>query len=845
VRIAMGVIEGIRNGQSLAALLGYQFERGLHDQENLFLDALIFEFRKQFPLAGNRLNDTKTEDDEVGIEAIEARNVVDGLALIEHVQAQTVANQTYPFGLGSKLPEVTETDKLEAINAQVQRIMNIHDAVADLAMAESVYQVVQGNYDRAAGTLEAFSKGNFPPTPEVVQTPRSGVILTHRVGLHFEGDLDPNDAGNTTPRSKGEPAINQWLKDYLPNSDDVFCEVEFFDQGINGVRTEQVTQSQLGLLPIDLLYMVTMDGEQQMKALDDRILSHVIDTFSPQPDAEIKIKYRAKQDGKYSFFELAPYLRNLRALILSSRPLRPTDIRLPNEADKSEEFTATINAAKITTVRDLLAPHSADLNTLFTDLETMLGSSDPDIVAVNAIDNIDLIITRYKQIADEISRFGLPGAAVAFTYDWRRQQFGALIGKLDDYVKRWEARLADFDQRILDYAALDPATSDQQKFNFLLSAGRLIWTPALIPLPTDPDQLRDDLNTNKRADFVTVLNELKNILDNSDQVSKLYKDIANTATDMAKHDLETIDLEDNKRAIVSFAYEMKAKTESLAKDISERLARVDTLLAGDPSAEAAKRIDELTEAARQLLGQEFVILPEFGLPAEQGAEWQNAWDNKDQLLQYLKNDEAIDFPIDDWLYGAARVREKLHHLESATMLSNALKDKDLELQPLQFPFRDNDSWLGLKFPKKKPGTDEAFVINEDKLLYTAHYHKDFDSADTLFCGVLIDEWTEVIPTTEETTGLTFHYDRPNTEPPQTLLLVTPADFTGQWEWQDLVDTLHDTLDLAKKRAVEPQHIASTAYSRFLPAILSEVATWPITSTLNFAYNNEIQFVLEQ
>jgi hypothetical protein len=31
VRLAMTLIEGIRNGQSLGALLGYQFERGLHD----------------------------------------------------------------------------------------------------------------------------------------------------------------------------------------------------------------------------------------------------------------------------------------------------------------------------------------------------------------------------------------------------------------------------------------------------------------------------------------------------------------------------------------------------------------------------------------------------------------------------------------------------------------------------------------------------------------------------------------------------------------------------------------------------------------------------------------------
>ena len=62
------------------------------------------------------------------------------------------------------------------------------------------------NYDRAAGTLDAFSKGNFPPTPEVALTPRSGRTLVHRVGLHLEGGLDPAAPANRTPRAKGEPA---------------------------------------------------------------------------------------------------------------------------------------------------------------------------------------------------------------------------------------------------------------------------------------------------------------------------------------------------------------------------------------------------------------------------------------------------------------------------------------------------------------------------------------------------------------------------------------------------------------------------------------------------------------
>ena len=76
------------------------------------------------------------------------------------------------------------------------------------------------------------------------------------------------------------------------------------------------------------------------------------------------------------------------------------------------------------------------------------------------------------------------------------------------------------------------------------------------------------------------------------------------------------------------------------------------------------------------------------------------------------------------------------------------------------------------------------------------------------------------PRTDETTGIAFHYDRPNAEPPQTMLLALPAELPRRaGEWDDLVDALHETLDLARKRAVEPRHVDATAYARFLPATI--------------------------
>ena len=69
----------------------------------------------------------------------------------------------------------------------------------------------------------------------------------------------------------------------------------------------------------------------------------------------------------------------------------------------------------------------------------------------------------------------------------------------------------------------------------------------------------------------------------------------------------------------------------------------------------------------------------------------------------------------------------------------------------------------------------------------------------------------------ETTGIAFHYDRPNSEPPQALLLVTPAACDGAWQWDDLVDALHETLDLAKQRARSSRRTSTTTAYAPLPA----------------------------
>jgi hypothetical protein len=150
---------------------------------------------------------------------------------------------------------------------------------------------------------------------------------------------------------------------------------------------------------------------------------------------------------------------------------------------------------------------------------------------------------------------------------------------------------------------------------------------------------------------------------------------------------------------------------------------------------------------------------------------------------------------------------------------------------MQLPFVPDDRWLGLEFPP-------THALDIDRLLYTAHFSTPFNK-NARQCGLLIDEWTEVIPESSIDTGITFHYDRPNCEAPQTMLLVTPAEFRGTWRWNDLVDALNETLDLAKRRAIEPAHIDATPYAPFLPATVVATQVHQLTIAADLAFNNRI------
>ena len=826
VRMALAIVEGMQQGQSLAALLGYQLERGLHDRHQIAeVDKFIYELRKVFPLRAKHLKSTAVADNELdSIVQIEARNVVDGLALVEHIKSTGI--EAYPFG--KTLAAATPAQQA-VINTEVERIINIEDAVADLAIAESVHQVVQYNYDRAAGTLDAFSKGAYPQTPDIIKTPRSGVNLLHRVALQLEAAIDP--ALGTTAKAQAAPAINQWLVGIFPPLGNICCKVYF----INAPPGYCVSMADLNLNAIDVLYLLDLDGNKNLAALDDFILQHVHSTQMLSPDISIALKYTSPIANKFSFFEVAALAESLRTILLSSRALKASDIKLQNEAQTADDLNVSINKdrielplAQLKLIRTNLDNHKVAMENFVKEdfEETVLHSTD--------IINIDNFIASYADLLRQAGTIGIEQTGFGFAYEQRGIIYNAIMAKITDYKDRWEAQQTKYDDLI---NAASNATTEEEKFQLLQQAERSISTSNTIPIPNTILAYQNIL-TNKRTIFDNKLTTINAILNNKpQQLSALFTavdQLKNNLPLMSDFDLVAIEIEAQARQVLILAEDIYRQVQKLLALITKQITAVEALLVkNQDSILPQEKVDSLIEAAKILFGESFKMIPEFEFSKPQAAELQKCWDDRDNLLSYQKNNLETDFPTDDWLYGIARVREKINAFENTMILSESLNNSSLDLTALQLPYLANDHWLALSYP-------EEYQIESDKLLYTAHHAIPFNPNQKQ-CGLFLDEWTEVIPTEKETTGLTFHYDQPNSEPPQTILLAVSPESTGTWKWNNLVDTLHETLEMAKLRAVEPTHIDKTSYTRFLPATVAAVTVYPVSIMMDYAINNGIIF----
>ena len=97
---------------------------------------------------------------------------------------------------------------------------------------------------------------------------------------------------------------------------------------------------------------------------------------------------------------------------------------------------------------------------------------------------------------------------------------------------------------------------------------------------------------------------------------------------------------------------------SQAAEITARGDRHAAQLAHDAATTACGEVGALQAGAKALFGDEFVVVPEFGLARAQGDEWAVAVTASagGALLSYLTGTAGIERPVEEWMSGVARVR---------------------------------------------------------------------------------------------------------------------------------------------------------------------------------------------
>ena len=373
VRLASWLLDGVRQGQPLGALLGYRFERRLQEVK---APEFIAPFRELAPLVARKLNDAGPG---VAVEAVAANNVVDGLALMRRwqkgksTQPPQWTNDTIPFGgaVGqqkTKLPPFDPNNpKFNALQAELNLLEQSVDAVSDALMAEGVYQVVRGNPLRAANTVDSIAGGEAPPPElEVVQTPRSGVAHTHRLIALFSGKAAATRGWETAAhpfRAVAEPHLNTWAARLLGSPANVRCLIEQVELGTEKViNTKEVRLDDLRLAPLDFIYAVE-GGQGQQAEIEQRILHHAVRMSGGfAPGSLLRVSPNRKAEWKTSelgYGEFSELLRTARKLFGAVRAIDDGDLNPP---ERSETFNVDLDEleARAATARGSLEQAAKD-----------------------------------------------------------------------------------------------------------------------------------------------------------------------------------------------------------------------------------------------------------------------------------------------------------------------------------------------------------------------------------------------------------------------------------------------------------------------------------------------------
>ncbi|MEJ6554865.1 hypothetical protein PQI51_07520 [Microbacterium esteraromaticum] len=309
------ILEGMRRGQSIGAMLGYQIERGLTGSAARFQLTL----RQIAPASTDELGNDAASDQRTARMA--AADVVDGVELLRLHPVSTLdaAGSSLRAALDTPPQNVyisaadwapSTVQEWETVKRALSTAAQTLDAVTDALLSESVLQYASGNGARARVAMDAsgMSEG-IDPDLGILGVRQAGRSLTHAALA-----LIPEKAkgwSSTRPRAIAEPRLEAWAARRLGPAQKIIV-----GSGPAGL----ITMADAGFAALDLVFA-------------DDLAALARDLASVIPDmGELAIETDPGwPDGARSVADAAALAITLRRIITAGPALTPDRLVGPGE----------------------------------------------------------------------------------------------------------------------------------------------------------------------------------------------------------------------------------------------------------------------------------------------------------------------------------------------------------------------------------------------------------------------------------------------------------------------------------------------------------------------------------
>jgi hypothetical protein len=255
--------------------------------------------------------------------------------------------------------------------------------------------------------------------------------------------------------------------------------------------------------------------------------------------------------------------------------------------------------------------------------------------------------------------------------------------------------------------------------------------------------------------------------------------------------------------------------------------RLDNIAKSNINIDTTTQSADLITVLTRVFGNDFVVLPRFTPP--DFTSLKSAFGQSSALIASDPQAPAR------WLLQLAHVRPGISRLDAALSLAQLLGAQEVSPPTLllgQLPEVAGDKWLGL-------GIDPAHPPAKGRVAFACLTQGDPVNQNS-YAGLLIDEWPERIPSTQENAAVAFHYEEPKARAPQAMLLAVCPDDRKTWDDDLVTGILQEAFELTNIRTVDLDSVQEVG--QILPALYFALNLQGATVSTNFVIVKEFSSV---